>query len=95
MLKMKCYRKEIHLLTYLIQPLSSSLVFAFGQESLISTQTPESQLLVIDSVAWQSNTPWYKEQRGLLSPKETFIQVSVKHSKTATVSGERSSHSVA
>lgn len=37
-LKTKCYRKEVHLLTYLTQPLSLSMVFVIGQEGLISVQ---------------------------------------------------------
>lgn len=38
LLKIKCYKEEIHLLSHLTQPLSHSLVFVIGQGGLMSIQ---------------------------------------------------------
>ena len=38
LLKIKCYREEIHLLNHLTQPLSYNLVFVTGQGGLMGIQ---------------------------------------------------------
>ena len=61
-LKIKCYREEIHLLNHLTQPLSYRLSFVIGQRGLISIHILWKPAALVYLAAWQGNVPCYKEQ---------------------------------
>lgn len=71
MLKIKCFRKEVYLLTY-YRPSHIAWYLSLGKEAWSAFKSSEGQLLLVDLAAWQGNFSRYRDQWAS-SPKEMFI----------------------